>query len=195
MRSANLNLSSYLVIMTDRDEKCYVITGATRGLGLATARALAATPGRRIILAVRDGAAGARVAAALARSGGAEVRALPLDLGSLADVRRFAAEWTGGPIAGLACNAGCQSTDGALRRTADGWEETIAVNQLAHVALLDGLWPWLAGGRVVFIGSGTHDPEHAGVRRFGFRGGHWTSAAALAEGRPPVDGAAADQAA
>jgi NAD(P)-dependent dehydrogenase (short-subunit alcohol dehydrogenase family) len=172
--------------------KTYLITGATRGLGRAAARALAharAGEPRRILLAVRDLQAGQRLAAELA---GANVtaRALALDLSSLADVRRFvAAPGFDGPLAGLACNAGGQSFND-VRRTVDGWEETIAVNHLAHLALVEGLLPRLRGGRVVFIGSGTHDPTHAGSRRFGFRGGHWSSARELAEARQPIVDAA-----
>ena len=164
--------------------KSYLITGATRGLGLAAARALAKSAKgepRNILLAVRDAAAGAKLAAELTRDRETP-RALPLDLSSLADVRRFAAApGFDGALAGLACNAGGQSFT-TLRRTRDGWEETIAVNHLAHVALVDGLMARLRGGRVVFVGSNTHDRDAGFLtqRVFGFRGGRWTSARALA---------------
>jgi NAD(P)-dependent dehydrogenase (short-subunit alcohol dehydrogenase family) len=67
-----------------------VVTGASSGLGLVTARELA-TAGAQVILAVRDEARGHKAAAAM--PGTTEVR--PLDLSSLASVRAFAATWTG----------------------------------------------------------------------------------------------------
>src|SRR6185503_17264118 len=67
-----------------------VVTGASSGIGAATARALAGA-GAKVVLAVRDPAKGKRVAATM--TGDVEVR--PLDLESLASVRGFAAAWTG----------------------------------------------------------------------------------------------------
>ena len=57
----------------------------------------------------------------------------------------------------LVLNAGLQSSRPAV--SADGFERTFAVNHLAHFLLLDLLVDRLApGARVVFTGSGTHDP-------------------------------------
>jgi protochlorophyllide reductase len=165
--------------------KSFIVTGATRGLGRATARALARNPDHRVVLAVRDPARGAAVAAEI--GAGAEVRRL--DLTSLGDVRRFVKEWDGA-IAGLVNNAGVQITSGT-RRTADGYEETFAVNHLAALALAVGLQPCLLGGGVLFIGSGTHNPEHRTATMFGFRGARFTSIEALARG--DGDGASARQ--
>lgn len=153
-----------------------IVTGATQGFGLAIARALAALPDQRVVLAVRDAARGADVAREL----GSRVEVRRLDCASLADVRRFVAEWTG-PIDGLVNNAGVQQVSGT-RLTADGWEETIAVNHLAATALTVGLLPHLAGGRVVFIGSGTHNPDNRTATVFGFRGARFTSVPELARG-------------
>jgi NAD(P)-dependent dehydrogenase (short-subunit alcohol dehydrogenase family) len=153
-----------------------IVTGATQGLGLAIARALAALPDHRVVLAVRDPARGGEVA----RSLGARAEVRRLDCASLADVRRFVAEWTG-PLDGLVNNAGVQHVAGT-RLTPDGWEETIAVNHLAATALTVGLLPHLAGGRVLFIGSGTHNPDNRTATVFGFRGARFTSVPALARG-------------
>ncbi|MGK4001483.1 SDR family NAD(P)-dependent oxidoreductase [Sorangium sp. So ce1036] len=162
-------------MVQDRREarETFIVTGATRGLGLEIARALARRDGARVVAAVRDPAR----AAALGL--GPRVEIVELDLGSLAAVRAFVAGWRG-PIAGLVNNAGLQP--GATRRTADGWEETIAVNHLAAFALTVGLLPWLDGGRVLFVGSGTIDPENRVPKRLGFRGARFTSVAALARG-------------
>src|SRR5437763_12531697 len=65
-----------------------VVTGANSGLGLATARALAAA-GARVVLAVRDVAKGEAADA----PGDVEVRRL--DLADLESIRAFAAGWTG----------------------------------------------------------------------------------------------------
>ncbi|HSJ97239.1 MAG TPA: SDR family NAD(P)-dependent oxidoreductase, partial [Myxococcota bacterium] len=164
----------------------YLVTGATQGLGRAIAAALAATPDARVVRGVRAVARGEEVARALGPR--AEVRRL--DLASLADVRRFAAEWQG-PLAGLVNNAGVQIT-GGTRRTADGFEETIAVNHLAALLLTVGLWPHLAGGRVLFIGSGTHHPHNRNATVFGFRGARLTTVERIARGE--VDTSSARQA-
>jgi NAD(P)-dependent dehydrogenase (short-subunit alcohol dehydrogenase family) len=111
-------------------------------------------------------------------------RARRVDLADLTDARRFARELAAGPpLHGIVCNAGVQhATD--TRRTADGYEETFAVNHLAHLAIVALAFPALAaGGRVVFVGSGTHDPRDRGAARFSFRGGRYTDARALADGR------------
>ena len=105
---------------------------------------------------------------------------LGLDCASLADVRRFVARWDR-PLDGLVNNAGVQQVSGT-RHSADGFEETIAVNHLAATALAVGLLPHLAGGRVLFIGSGTHNPENRTATVFGLRGGRFTSIDALARG-------------
>jgi NAD(P)-dependent dehydrogenase (short-subunit alcohol dehydrogenase family) len=157
--------------------RTFIVTGATQGLGRTTAQALAAIAGHRVVLAVRDVVRGAAVASAI--GGDTEVRAL--NLSSLRSVREFCASWEG-PLAGLVNNAGVQLTDGT-HRTADGLEETIAVNHLAALALTRGLLPHLAGGRVLFIGSGTHNPNNRTATMFGFRGARLSDIASLARGR------------
>lgn len=154
----------------------FIVTGATQGLGLATARALAADSRRQVVLAVRDLERGRAAAASI----GTNVRALPLDLASLADIARFVVDWQG-DLAGLVNNAGVQITDGT-RLTCDGYEETCAVNHLGAVALTLGLLPRLVGGRVLFIGSGTHHPGNRMASLFGFRGARLTSVQAAALG-------------
>jgi NAD(P)-dependent dehydrogenase (short-subunit alcohol dehydrogenase family) len=126
-----------------------LITGATRGLGLATARAARAR-GADVLCAGRTAASAAAAAAA---AGGEPV---VLDLSSLAAVRSAAA--TLPHVDAVACNAGVQVVRGTSV-TADGFEETFGVNHLAHVALVDALLARdAAPRRVVFVGSATHDP-------------------------------------
>jgi NAD(P)-dependent dehydrogenase (short-subunit alcohol dehydrogenase family) len=156
-----------------------LVIGASTGLGRATARALARS-GAAVIAAGRDVEA---TAAALAGAGPIPAAVARVDLADLADVRRFArALLAGPPLDGIVCNAGVQIT-GGLTRTVDGHEATFAINHLAHFAIvITALAALRPGARVVFIGSGTLDPRDRGATRFGFRGGQYTTAAALAEG-------------
>lgn len=153
-----------------------MITGATRGFGLAIAQALAREEDVSLILAVRDVAAGERVAASLPRP----ARVVTLDVGSLAAVRRFTDGFRE-PLTALVNNAGLQCM-GPSTFTDEGIETTLAVNHLGPLALTLGLLPWLEGGRVLGVGSGTHNPEHRGATRWGFRGGRYTTVDALARG-------------
>ncbi|WP_448639851.1 SDR family NAD(P)-dependent oxidoreductase [Geodermatophilus sp. URMC 63] len=130
-----------------------LVTGATSGLGRATAGLLAATPGWQVLLGVRDVPRGEEVAAALGPGTGV----VDLDLASLASVRAAAREIaTRSPLDVLVLNAGVQvrSTEHA---SADGYELTFAVNHLGNHLLTRLLLPHLApGGRVVVVSSGTH---------------------------------------
>ena len=125
------------------------MTGATAGFGRVAAGLLLARPGTRLIVGARG--------AALP---GAET--LPVDLASLARVRRFAgavlAALGEGAIDSLILNAGLQFAD-AAHHSADGFETTFAVNHLAHYQLLRLLLPRIAaGGTILLTSSGTHDP-------------------------------------
>jgi NAD(P)-dependent dehydrogenase (short-subunit alcohol dehydrogenase family) len=133
-----------------------VVTGASTGIGLATARQLAAH-GAQVVLASRD-AGRASGAARLISSvpGGPGGRAEVLDLADLASVRRFAGTFlqreAGLDI--LVNNAGIAG--GPHRRTADGFEAHFGTNHLGHFALTGLLLPALLarpGARVVTLTS------------------------------------------
>jgi len=121
-----------------------IVTGASSGIGRATARALASA-GAHVVLAVRDEAKGTATAAGIA--GTTEVR--PLDLADLSSVHRFAADWRG-PIHLLINNAGVYAR--TLTRTADGFELDLGTNHLGHFALTALLLPHVTG-RVVTLAS------------------------------------------
>lgn len=125
-----------------------LITGATRGLGLAAA-GFAAARGVHVLVAGRSTYA----VTATAREVGGEP--IVLDLEHLADVR--AVVQTLPAVDAVALNAGLQVVTGATN-TADGFETTFQVNHLAQFLLLELL---LARSqpptRVVLTGSGTHD--------------------------------------
>ncbi|WP_405765581.1 SDR family NAD(P)-dependent oxidoreductase [Actinacidiphila glaucinigra] len=133
-----------------------VVTGGSSGIGVETARALAAA-GAEVTLAVRDTAAGARTADGVtATTGNERVLTAPLDLSDRASIAAFVAAWEG-PLHILVDNAGVMASPET--RTPEGWELQFATNHLGHFALTTGLHPALrAAGdaRVVVVGSVGH---------------------------------------
>ncbi|MGV9249044.1 SDR family NAD(P)-dependent oxidoreductase [Streptomyces sp. NPDC003710] len=136
-----------------------VVTGASSGIGVETARALAAA-GADVTLAVRDTAAGARVAARMEAELPPQAGRLTvgrLDLADRSTVAAFVADWTG-PLHILVANAGVMALP-ELTRTPDGRETQFAVNHLGHFALAVGLHLALAaadGARIVSVSSLGH---------------------------------------
>ena len=126
----------------------YVVTGANSGLGLETARKLAAAGGH-VVLAVRDTGRGASAAASI--EGSTEVA--ELDLADLSSVRAFATAWGERPLTALVNNAGIMMV--AEGRTVDGFERQIGTNHLGHFALTNLLLPHVTD-RVVTVSSGLH---------------------------------------
>jgi NAD(P)-dependent dehydrogenase (short-subunit alcohol dehydrogenase family) len=131
-------------IVPDLTGRTVVVTGATSGVGRATATALSGA-GAHVVLAVRDVARGAAVAETLPAP--ADVR--ELDLADLASVRAFAAGWTG-PVDVLVNNAGVSARE--LTRTKDGFELDFGTNHLGHFALTTLLLSHVTG-RVVTVAS------------------------------------------
>ncbi|WP_296603715.1 oxidoreductase [Nocardioides sp.] len=129
-----------------QDGRRFVVTGASGGLGLETARVLA-DRGAEVVLAVRNLEKGRAVAAQL--PGAVEVRRL--DVADLASVREFAADV--GPVDVLVNNAGVLAVPFAL--TGDGFETHLATNHLGHFALANLLLPQLRD-RVVVVTSDAH---------------------------------------
>jgi NAD(P)-dependent dehydrogenase (short-subunit alcohol dehydrogenase family) len=135
--------------MPDMTGRTAIVTGASSGIGLQTARALGGA-GARVVLAVRNAGKGRAVAADM--PGLPEVRVL--DLASLDSVRAFAAGWEGG-IDLLINNAGVMIPP--LSRTADGFESQLGTNHLGHFALTNLLLAHVTGqGRVVTVSSWVH---------------------------------------
>jgi NAD(P)-dependent dehydrogenase (short-subunit alcohol dehydrogenase family) len=128
----------------DMTGRTAIVTGASSGIGLATAHALTAA-GARVVFAVRNIEKGK--AAAAAAPGNTEVR--ELDLASLDSVRAFAAGWDG-EIDLLINNAGVSPP--SLARTADGFEQKFGINHLGHFALTNLLIQHITG-RVVTVAS------------------------------------------
>ncbi|GKA88586.1 protochlorophyllide reductase-like protein [Tanacetum coccineum] len=116
---------------------CVVITGASSGLGLATAKALAETGKWHVIMACRDFLKAERAA----KSSGISKEnytVMHLDLASLDSVRQFVANFkqSGRPLDVLVCNAAVyQPTAREPTFTADGIELSVGTNHLGHFLL------------------------------------------------------------
>lgn len=139
------------------DGKHALITGATGGLGIETARALASI-GASVTIAGRSPE---KIDAALAtlreQVPGASFDAEEIDLASLANVADAAKRIvsSGRAIDLLINNAGVMMCPEG--KTADGFETQFGTNHLGHFALTAGLMPALApGARVVVLSSAAH---------------------------------------
>jgi NAD(P)-dependent dehydrogenase (short-subunit alcohol dehydrogenase family) len=139
--------------------KRVLVTGVSAGLGVETARALAAH-GADVIGAARDlekaRLATAKVRADAAANGGSFELVL-LDLGSLASVRACAQALLGRaqPFDIVIANAGVMATP--FGRTADGFETQFGTNHLGHFVLVNKIASLIRpGGRVVSLSSSGH---------------------------------------
>ena len=142
---------------TDLTGRRAIVTGASSGLGMETARVLADV-GAEVTLAVRDLDAGAKVAASIIEStGNTGVHVARLELADHSLIASFVANWSG-PLHILVNNAGIMALP-ELQRTPEGYETQFAVNHLGHFALAVGLRDALAaaeGARVVAVASSGH---------------------------------------
>src|SRR5581483_4228430 len=109
------------------EKKVIVIVGASRGIGRATALALAG-PGAHLVLAARDGAALEAVAAE-ARARGADATAVPCDVTAEPHVRRLIESAAGiaGRIDVLVNSAGGAIVAPLAELTLADWERSLRV--------------------------------------------------------------------
>src|SRR6266516_3489274 len=138
------------------DGEVCVVTGATSGIGKATAVALAGL-GAQVVLVGRDRDRGAATAAEVAAAGASPPRLEIADLASMAQVRALAGRLGAlERIDVLVNNAGLMA--GRRRVTADGFEEVFAVNHLAPFLLTNLLTGKLtaAAARVITVTSDAH---------------------------------------
>jgi NAD(P)-dependent dehydrogenase (short-subunit alcohol dehydrogenase family) len=136
-----------------------LVTGASAGLGVETARALARR-GARVVGAARD-LAKAEVATAQVRAdakvGGGSLELVELDLASLASVRACAdaLRARNEPFDLVIANAGVMATP--FGRTADGFETQFGTNHLGHFVFVNRIAPLLRpGARLVSLASSGH---------------------------------------
>jgi NAD(P)-dependent dehydrogenase (short-subunit alcohol dehydrogenase family) len=132
-----------------------VVTGASRGIGAATAAAMAAA-GAHVVLAARDQGALDDVAGRIADAGG-QATPMPTDVSDEAAVQRLFAEVAGvGQVGALVCAAGVLTPARFAETTSAMWDETLAVNltgtflccRAAFIAMVPA-----GEGRIVNIGS------------------------------------------
>lgn len=143
------------------------ITGATDGIGLATAQRLLAA-GHRVLVHARSEERGRPVVDGLDRGAG-EAVLVTGDLASLAEVDDLARQVVEhGPLDVLVNNAGVWVRGDTPPTSVDGFETTFAVNVLAPHLLTTRLADHLTG-RLIWLGSGTAgsghpDPADPGAR-------------------------------
>ncbi|MBI3225743.1 MAG: SDR family NAD(P)-dependent oxidoreductase [Mycolicibacterium cosmeticum] len=141
----------------DLTGKTAIVTGASSGIGVETARVLAAA-GAAVTLAVRDVDAALPIAEEIrAGSGNDAVSVSALDLSRPDSVVAFASSWTG-PLHILVNNAGVMAVQ-ELTLTDEGHELQFATNHLGHFGLAIGLYDALrqaGGARIVSVSSAGH---------------------------------------
>jgi NAD(P)-dependent dehydrogenase (short-subunit alcohol dehydrogenase family) len=141
----------------DLSGKRAIVTGASSGIGVETARALA-DAGAAVTLGVRNTELGERVAAEIREgTGNGAVTVGALDLSDLSSVGAFVAAWSG-PLDILVNNAGVMAIQ-ELTLSSSGHEMQFATNHLGHFALALGLHDSLAAAtsaRIVSVSSGGH---------------------------------------
>lgn len=140
------------------------ITGGYSGLGLETARAMAAR-GAHIILSGRDATKLAAASDTIAEETGARVDTLVCDLASLDSIRQAAEKANArfDKIDLLINNAGVMACPQG--ETADGFERQFGTNHIGHFLLTNLLMPLVAKGeaqRIVNLSSRGHhiSPVH-----------------------------------
>lgn len=132
-----------------------VVTGASRGIGAATAEAIAAA-GAHVVLAARDREALDGVARRIKDAGG-QATPVPTDVSDEAAVERLFAEAAGvGQLSALVCAAGVLTPALFPETTSAMWRDTLEVNLTGAFLCCRAAFTAMAaagGGRIVTIAS------------------------------------------
>jgi len=152
--------------------KIAIVTGASAGLGVETARALAAAGASVTMVGRVPSKLSAAAATVREQVSGADISTSEVDLASLASVRAFAEAWLAAHdrLHLLINNAGVMFAPHG--HTIDGFETHFGTNHLGHFLLTNLLVPALLAdppARVVNLSSGGHtasgmiwdDPNYA----------------------------------
>src|ERR1700720_398342 len=139
--------------------KRILVTGVSAGLGVETARSLAAH-GAQVVGAARDltkAEAASMQVRKDAAAGGGSFGLVELDLASLKSVRACADKLLarGEPFDVVIANAGVMATP--FGHTADGFETQFGTNHLGHFVLVNRIAPLIhTGGRLINLSSSGH---------------------------------------
>lgn len=161
----------------DLTGKRIIVTGATNGVGLGTARALTGA-GAHVILAVRNTELGHQRAAEI----GVSTKVLKLDLADQSSVRAFP-DLLDGDVDVLINNAGTLTE--ARADTVDGFEATIGTNFLGPFALTNLLLPRVRS-QIVTVGSNAHRSAKLRLDDMHLRTAKWTIMGAYARSKLAV---------
>ena len=161
----------------DLSGKRIIVTGATNGVGLGTARALTRA-GAHVIMAVRNTDLGAQRAKEI----GGSTSVAKVDLADLSSVQAFA-DALDGDVDILINNAGMLTQ--TREETVDGFEKTIGTNLLGPFALTN-----LVFGRVrsqiINVGSQTHRGGTLRLDDMHLRSNKWTMMGAYSRSKLAV---------
>jgi len=147
-------------------ENTVIITGASSGVGLYGAKALAKR-GWHVIMACRNLEKAAKAAQEVGMPAGSYT-ILYIDTADLNSVRKFVQEFrsTGRRLDALVCNAAIYMP--LLKeplRSPEGYELTVATNHLGHFLLCNLMLEDLKASpikRMVLLGTVTHNPDELG---------------------------------
>ncbi|APA90068.1 SDR family NAD(P)-dependent oxidoreductase (plasmid) [Paraburkholderia sprentiae WSM5005] len=143
----------------DLKGKRFLVSGASSGIGIETARSLVAH-GASVVGAVRELAKAERAVASVrdaALQSGGSLELIEINLASLKSVRACADKLLtdGRPFDAIIANAGIMATP--FGRTVDGFELQFGTNHLGHFALVTRIEPLLVdNGRLVVLSSQAH---------------------------------------
>ncbi len=145
----------------EQNKPLYIVTGATGGIGRATAVALA-IEGKALVLACRNVNTAAIFARELiTKTGNEDITVLHLDLSTFEGVRTFVRDLKAlnRPVEALVNIAGVMTRESQI--TADGYEQAVQVNYLGTALLSILTAPLISdGGKIVFTTSLTRLVSH-----------------------------------
>jgi protochlorophyllide reductase len=154
--------------MEETQNPTIIITGASSGVGLYTAKALT-SKGWHVVMACRSVGRGGEAAQRVGLPQGS-FSLMQIDLGNLESVRRFVREFqaSGRFLKALLCNAAIYMP--LLKeplRSPEGYELTMTTNHLGHFLLCNLLLDDLKKSpvpdkRLVILGTVTHNPDEPG---------------------------------
>lgn len=146
-----------------------VVTGASSGVGLYAAKALAQRPHWHVVMACRDLQKAEKAAKDVGMPAGS-YSLMHIDLGSLESVRQFVKTFreSGRSLDALVCNAAIYMP--LLKeplRSPEGYELSVATNHLGHFLLCNLMLEDLkksptSDRRLVILGTVTHNPDELG---------------------------------